>query len=210
MKILARRIKRKLEKRTERNGHYAIYEDQLQRIWPLNEENRKAKIEQFAKEYGFKLSFYKQGLAPFLKKNRRASRRGASRKRLISSSLRPGLPRRSSRSSSIRLIAALCFRHERDGEQEAHSRGAGHEQKRAGTAYMVADIAGDCGAERGAHAHCGADYALRQIVMASAAHDIGKDERNEHGKRCGGYAIEQLDCDHEKGVGGHRKKKRSA
>jgi hypothetical protein len=34
----------------------------LQRIWQLNEENRKAKIAQFTKEYGFKLSFYKQGL----------------------------------------------------------------------------------------------------------------------------------------------------
>jgi hypothetical protein len=68
MKILARRIKRKLEKRTERNGHYAIYQDQLQRVWPLNEENRKAKIEQFAKEYEFKLSFYKQGLCAIFEK----------------------------------------------------------------------------------------------------------------------------------------------
>ena len=41
---------------------------------------------------------------------------------------------------------------------------------------MVADIAGDCCAERGADAHCGADYSLRQIVMASAAHDIGENE----------------------------------
>src|SRR4029450_2478165 len=72
-------------------------------------------------------------------------------------------------------------------------------------AYMVADIAGDCGTERGAHAYCGADYALRQIVMASAAHDIGKDERDEHGKRCGGYAIEQLDCNHESRLAGCRK-----
>jgi hypothetical protein len=68
MKILARRIKRELEKRTERNGHCAIYEDELQRIWPLNGENRKAKIEQFAKEYGFKLSFYKQGLCAIFEK----------------------------------------------------------------------------------------------------------------------------------------------
>jgi hypothetical protein len=33
-----------------RIGHCAIYEDELQRIWPLEEENRRAKIEQFAKE----------------------------------------------------------------------------------------------------------------------------------------------------------------
>jgi hypothetical protein len=115
-------------------------------------------------------------------------------------------PRRWCRDSSSRLTAALCFRHEGDDEQDARGGGgAGHEQKRAGTAYMVADIAGDCGTERGAHAHCGADYALRQIVMASAVHDIGKDERDEHGKRCRGYAIEQLDCNHESRLAGCRK-----
>ena len=62
LKILARQIARELEVQTEEIGHCAIYEDQLQRIWPLDEENRKAKIAQFAKEYGFKLSYYKQGL----------------------------------------------------------------------------------------------------------------------------------------------------
>jgi hypothetical protein len=59
LKILASGIRRELEVQTERIGHCAIYEDELQRIWPLNEENRKAKIAQFAKEFGFKLSFYK-------------------------------------------------------------------------------------------------------------------------------------------------------
>jgi hypothetical protein len=59
LKILASGIRRELEVQTERIGHCALYEDELQRIWPLNEENRKAKIAQFAKEYGFKLSFYK-------------------------------------------------------------------------------------------------------------------------------------------------------
>jgi hypothetical protein len=59
MKTLATQIKRELKTQV---GHCAIYEDELQRLWPLNEENRKAKIEQFAKLYGFELSFYKQGL----------------------------------------------------------------------------------------------------------------------------------------------------
>ncbi len=68
MKILARLIKRKLELQTEQIGHCAIYENELQRIWPLNERNRKAKIAQFAKEYGFKLSFYKQGLCAIFEK----------------------------------------------------------------------------------------------------------------------------------------------
>ena len=71
---------------------------------------------------------------------------------------------------------------------------------------MVADIAGDCCAERGADAHCGADYSLRQIVMPSAAHDIGENEGDEHAKDCGRYAIEQLDCDHESRLAACRKR----
>jgi hypothetical protein len=44
MKILAARIKRQLLLDTGKWGRCAIYENELQRIWPLNEENRKAKI----------------------------------------------------------------------------------------------------------------------------------------------------------------------
>jgi len=62
MKILARRIKDELKVQTGARRYCAIYEDELQRIWPLNEKNRKAKITQFAKEYGFRLSVYKPGL----------------------------------------------------------------------------------------------------------------------------------------------------
>jgi hypothetical protein len=68
MKIFARRIRRRLRLQTGRLGHCAIYENELQRIWPLNEENRKAKIAQFAEEYGFHLSFYKQGLCAIFEK----------------------------------------------------------------------------------------------------------------------------------------------
>jgi hypothetical protein len=69
LKILAGKIARELEVQTDEIGHCAIYEDELQRIWPLNEENRKAKIAQLAKEYGFKLSFYKQGLCAIFEKD---------------------------------------------------------------------------------------------------------------------------------------------
>ena len=62
MKILARFIKRELRLQVGKYGHCAVYEDELQRIWPINETNRKAKIEQFAKEHGFRLVYYKQGL----------------------------------------------------------------------------------------------------------------------------------------------------
>src|SRR5262245_3269093 len=42
-------------------GHCALYEKELQRIWPITEENRKAKIKEFAEKQGFRLAYYKQG-----------------------------------------------------------------------------------------------------------------------------------------------------
>jgi hypothetical protein len=69
MKTLAKRITHLLEVETAERGHCAVYEDELQRIWPIDEENRKAKIEQFANAYGFKLSFYKKGLCAIFEKD---------------------------------------------------------------------------------------------------------------------------------------------
>ena len=49
-------------------GHCAIYEKELQGVWPITEENRKAKIAEFAKKQGFRLAYYKRGhCAIFLK-----------------------------------------------------------------------------------------------------------------------------------------------
>jgi len=62
MEILASKIRSELETQTQELGHCAIYEEELQRIWPLDEENRERKIAQFAKDYGFHLSFYSHGL----------------------------------------------------------------------------------------------------------------------------------------------------
>jgi hypothetical protein len=62
MKILAGVIRRELRLQASKYGHCAVYEDELQRVWPLNEENRKAKIEHFANENGFRLVYYKPGL----------------------------------------------------------------------------------------------------------------------------------------------------
>src|SRR4030095_2427075 len=42
-------------------GHCAVYEKELQRVWPITEENRKAKIAEFGKKHGFRLAYYKQG-----------------------------------------------------------------------------------------------------------------------------------------------------
>jgi hypothetical protein len=46
------------------------YEDELQRIWPLDEKNRKAKIAAFAKEHGFHLTIYEPGLCAIFEKGR--------------------------------------------------------------------------------------------------------------------------------------------
>jgi hypothetical protein len=62
MKILARRLKHQLQLETNDLGHCAVYEHELQRIWPTSEKNRKAKIAQFAEKHGFRLAYYKQGL----------------------------------------------------------------------------------------------------------------------------------------------------
>jgi hypothetical protein len=67
MKTLASKIQ--LEFQIDGVRHYAAYEDELQPIWPLNLENRQAKIEEFANEYGFHLAFYKKGMcAIFVKR----------------------------------------------------------------------------------------------------------------------------------------------
>ena len=42
-------------------GHCAVYEKELQRVWPITEENRKAKVAEFGKKQGFRLAYYKQG-----------------------------------------------------------------------------------------------------------------------------------------------------
>ena len=62
MKILAKLIGHHLQLETNDLGHCAVYEKELQRVWPITEENREAKIAQFAEKHGFRLVYYKQGL----------------------------------------------------------------------------------------------------------------------------------------------------
>ena len=69
MKILARFIRRELRLQAGKYGH-CVYEDELHRICTMNEENRKAKIEQFAKEHRFLLAYYKQGLCAIFEEER--------------------------------------------------------------------------------------------------------------------------------------------
>jgi len=62
MEILAEQIKRKLQIRNGTIHHCAISEEELQRIWPLNEIDRERKIAQFAKDYGLCLTFDRRGM----------------------------------------------------------------------------------------------------------------------------------------------------
>ena len=62
MRILAGLIRRELRLQASEYGHCAVYEDELQRVWPIDEDNRKAKIKQFADQNGFRLVYYKRGL----------------------------------------------------------------------------------------------------------------------------------------------------
>jgi hypothetical protein len=67
MENLARRIKRELRK-PGKQAHCAVYEDELQRIWPVTDKDRQSKIARFAMEHGFQLGFYKQGLCAIFQK----------------------------------------------------------------------------------------------------------------------------------------------
>ena len=60
MEILARYIRGQLQ--LGEWMHCAVYEDELLRLWPLDEKDREAKIAQFAKEHGFRLRYYSKGL----------------------------------------------------------------------------------------------------------------------------------------------------
>ena len=66
MKTLASLIERELE--AGKWKHYAVYERELIRIWPLDQPEREAKIAQFAKEYGFRLRFYSKGMCAIFDK----------------------------------------------------------------------------------------------------------------------------------------------
>ena len=48
--------------------HYAVYEKELCRIWPRDQKDREAAIQKFAKERGWRLRFYKDGLVAIFDK----------------------------------------------------------------------------------------------------------------------------------------------
>ena len=63
METLAKQIEERM------HGDWSmIREDHLERIWPINEEDREEKIAQFAKKYGFRLRFYQKGICAIFDK----------------------------------------------------------------------------------------------------------------------------------------------
>jgi hypothetical protein len=78
MQTLAARIRRELRESAQLIPCCAIFEEDLQRFWPrfwpLELQNRKAKIERFAKQHGFKLMFYKRGLCAIFQEEPRFRR----------------------------------------------------------------------------------------------------------------------------------------
>ncbi len=66
MENLAKKIKEAFEQKTRVRVDCAVYEDEPQRIWPINEKDREKKIAQFARDYGFQLVSTRQRCVPFL------------------------------------------------------------------------------------------------------------------------------------------------
>jgi len=65
VKTLAEQIERQMRGVWK---HCAVYEPDLQRIWPINDKDRERKIAEFAKQYGFRLRFYSKGMCAIFDK----------------------------------------------------------------------------------------------------------------------------------------------
>ena len=51
-------------------SYCGIFEEQLVRVWPTNDDNREAKIRRFAQERGFRLRYYCKGQCAVFDKQR--------------------------------------------------------------------------------------------------------------------------------------------
>ncbi len=64
MRKLIQQIKRELKTAK----HCAIYQEELNRVWPYDGKERKTQIAQFAEDHGFRLRFYRDGLCAIFDK----------------------------------------------------------------------------------------------------------------------------------------------
>src|SRR4051794_40116748 len=61
-------IVHEISSRLASDSHFAIYEPDLNRVWPKNGINREAEIRKFAAEHGWELRYYKDGLCAIFAK----------------------------------------------------------------------------------------------------------------------------------------------
>ena len=64
MKILASRVAEEFKKA----NHCGVYEPELSRVWPKSGASREAEIVCFAKGYGWRLRYYKEGFCAIFDK----------------------------------------------------------------------------------------------------------------------------------------------
>jgi len=64
MRKLVRQIKRELKTAK----HYAVYDEELSRVWPDDGKQREAAIAKFAQDHGLRLRFYRDGLCAIFDK----------------------------------------------------------------------------------------------------------------------------------------------
>jgi hypothetical protein len=63
METLAKQIEQRM------HGDWSmIHDEDLERVWPIDEEDREEKIAQFANKYGLRLRFYQKGLCAIFDK----------------------------------------------------------------------------------------------------------------------------------------------
>ena len=70
MQTLANHIEHELQHGLWQNC--AVYEDELQRLWPLETSYRELRIADFAVRYGFRLRFYQEGVCAIFEKQPRS------------------------------------------------------------------------------------------------------------------------------------------
>lgn len=63
-----RKLLRQIERELKTAKHCAIYDEELTRVWPDDRRPRQAMIAQFAREHGFRLRFYRDGLCAIFDK----------------------------------------------------------------------------------------------------------------------------------------------
>ena len=93
-----------------------------------------------------------------------------------------------------------CLRHEGKEDNERDGGRGAESEKRDAVAEMIDDQAGGQGADRRADTLSGRNGALREIVSASAVHDIRDDQGCERLIYARADAVEELDRNQPEGV----------